>query len=670
MDSSPRSVSITSPQKCIFKWLLKDVLKQPTIKLSPSFDMVIGQAKEQILLSLNTNHNMMQISLKPTENIDLPQLVELISDASIVFRFGGNQSKIFDKQKFRVTGDLIVFEVNRMNFSVLTNDYKDPFEIELQLNLQPPIIAPVSEEQRAPSSQSSSSSETATSPNELVQMVWELKDVKEQPLIKESPIFSFNIGLTKHQVRFSMDINNDRVQIRITPCKTSPKQFADLIKSVSASFQPSDKRPLIKSDNLEVRKVLPDTIYLRTIKLSFAEMTDNHQSPLSVTLHFSFRKELKNTSSVPAKAKKEQVAGIISYEKPYPFFWRIIDHFVFPYTKTSPIFKMQMSNKSMLSVQLLLMHNRNEPIRLCLTAERNGFRSALASSIKSVSIKITDANNLEIAFKDVVPRLDDEHIWFDLFGPHLSFAELTNEFRDPFRILFLFYRSTTNEASSLSDRHTAAATIVPDQPIAPIPSTIHQPTIDATLFLPNPQPSALLCQLNTLLVDQVDCDIHFDCQGTIIGAHKTILRTRSPFFKELLLQHHDQSVFPFKSVDAETMADTLQFIYTGAAPRIASTAERLLSVANLMELPDLHQLAQTHLLEKRPVNAIPTSRESIAKLLDLFEIRRTQDAVGTFIQTNLVELMGNAHFEQELKERPALCYDLLTSFHVSNKTEV
>lgn len=669
------SASITSPQTCIFKWLVKDVLKQPTVKVSPLFDMQIGQTKGQILLSLNTNHNLIQISLKPVDyTFDIHHLVELISSALIIFRYGGQSKQQFDKLQFKATGDYIVFEVTRFNFSVLTNTYKDPFEIEVQLNLQ--AIAPgLTERSRNSPSPSASMSESG---NQMVQIVWEMMDVKAQPRVKESDVISIYIGRTKHQVRLSMDINNDRSQMRITLIKTNINQFAELIDNVTVIFQPHDKRPAIKNEYIQVRSVFTDLIYLTTIKSSFAALTANYKVPLSVTLQLGFRKEPKVASSIAPIAK---YASSFSENKPYSFYWHIMDYSIFPLTKTSPLFKLQLSNRTTITVQLLLMHQRSKPIKLCLTTPVNKLMSALASSIARVTIKITNANGLPRTFKDIVPELVNDLICFELPENHFM-ADLTNEFKESFRILFLFHRSSADDASPPTDDKEDDSTLSDQQPIPlqdppaqiakitnfPVPVT----TIPlSTVFAPNPQSNVLISQLNTLLVDQAGCDVHFDCQGTIsIGAHRTILQARSDFFKELLLQHSDQHVFHFKSIDAEAMADALQFIYTGTAPRLASTAERLLSVANLMELPDLHALAENHLLQKSPVNSLPTGREAISKLLDMFELRRMRPQVAGFIRSNMNDLMGNVHFEEELIQRPVLCFELLGLIHGANKMEM
>lgn len=676
MDKQSAASIPSSPETCVFKWRLIDVQKQPTIKVSPLFEIQIGQAKESVTLSLNTNHNLIQISLKPSVgSLDNYRLSECISSALIVFRYGENKSEQFDKLQFRATGDCIVFEVNRLNFTVLTNDYKVPFDIEMQLNLQPAVvpspIVPIEER-----SQSSPSTSVSEPENELVRVHWEMSDVKAQPLIKESPIFSFTIGKAKHQIRLSMDINNDRAQIRIISLKTNTTQFAELIDKVSVNLQPGDKRPSIMNDNLEIRKVLPDIMYLTTIKLSFAALTANYKSPLSVTMQFSFNKGTK----IYKNATKQKCAPAAE-KNPYSFYWHVLDFEIFPLTKTSPLFKMQLANKYMVTVQLLLMHHRNKPIRLCLTTPTRNVLADLAASIDRVTIKIMDANGLAQTFTDCVLQLADDLIWFELCDNHMHLADLTNEFRESFHILFKFHRSFSVDASAQLD-HTEVPPAIqqsatPDQNPSPdqsVQQTITTeplliPSTDISLFIPNPQPTVLLRQFNALLADQVDCDVHFDCQGTTIGAHKTVLRTRSAFFHELFLQHNDQTMFPFKSVDAETMADTLQFIYTGTAPRISITAERLLSVANLMELPDLHELAQTHLLQKRSVNAIPSSPESISKLFDMYELRRMQPQVGAFIQTHMAELMANSHFELELKKRPEVCYELLTAIHCSKNSK-
>lgn len=619
--TSPMPMSITSPQTCILKWFLKDVQKQPTLKSSPIFEVEIGKSKEQIQLNLSNNNDLIQIQLQPIGSLTPHQLVAVISDVSLTFRFSGNQTKQFDKIRVRATaaGDAVLFDVTRLSFQLVTNGYKDPIEIDVQLNLQPA---------------------------ELVKMVWTMTDVKALPLFKESPVFSFNVDGVPHKLRLSMDINNDCIQMRMSQINTNIRKFAASIKKMCIVYKSADNKPPIKIDDVEVRKVCLDLIYLTTSRLSFAKLTANHQNPLEVTLQIQFGKTMASSSEASV-SPRPPTSGL----KPKTFDWRLDDCEMFPLTKTSPLFRMDMSDNTLIPVQLLLKHHRDEPIKLFLAATMKS--KELVSTIAGATIKITDGNGAERTFENVLPQCSDELIFFDTADNNLKFFDLTNGFKSAIRILCVFHRSCSNNKST---------------------TPIEVPPTDTplSLFAPNPLPTTLLRQLNTLLVGQIDCDVQFDCQGILIGAHRPILKSRSAFFKELLLEHKDQTLFPFKRIDAETMADTLQFIYTGNAPRIATTAERLLSVANLMELPELHGLAQQQLLQKGngPVSSTTSSLESIVKLLDLFEVKKLQPQVGSFIRTHLDDLLGNPHFERELKRRSSVCFDLLVWLHASNKSQI
>lgn len=663
---------LNSTQMCILKWLVKDVVQNPTIKTSPLFEIKIGQETDDVTLSLNTNHNMVQISIKPEKHSEIKVWSELITNAVIIFRYSKNQTKINKDIQFQATADCIIFDQIPLSFNVITNDYTDPFEVEVHLNLQPTAAKL---ESRSPSIPTTSEPE-----NKLVQTIWKITDFNELPLIKESPVFSLNFGNTTHLVQLTMDINNDRIQIRLNPMETNTMEFAKLIEKVSVVCVPENSKiPSIKSENVEVRSVFPNIIYLSTIKVSFAALTTNYTKPFSVTMKISLN-NAANRKNIDLSAK--QASLVISPTKPFHTFnWHMLNlnTSVFPLTKTSPLFQMQLHNKSTITVQLLLMHHRTNPIRLFMTTPFNQDLPALATSIGMVTIKITYANGLARTFKDIIaPKIIKDLISFELLGNDLSFADLTNNFKDSFRMVFSFYRPPPlSDADVLDDQKIVPPPIrttenldTTVQEATPCLTPILPPTSALCLFAPNPQPTVLLRQFNTMLVDQVDCDIYFVCQGVSMGAHRIILQTRSAFFKELLQQHIDQSVFHLKSVDAETMTDTLQFIYTGTAPRISSTADRLLSVANFMELPDLYELAQTHLLQKRPSNSMPSSDESISKLLYMFEHRRMQPAVGMFIESNLDELLANSRFEHELRQRPELCYDVLTSMHAIRKAKV
>lgn len=683
----PRSVAITTPQTCSFKWLVEDVLERPMFKNSPIFEIPIGDAKEQIQLVLCNNFNLIQISIKPINRLDLFQLLTFVSNASLSFRYGDNRSKAkhFEQVKVRANNVAVIFKVSTIHFTEVTNNYQDPFEVEVHLKLEP--ISPLSRVSLL-SLPTPSCSESA---NDLVQIHWDLTDVNRLPLVKKSPLFTFNVAGKRQQISLSMETNNDRLRLRIASSIMHVKSFALSIDHVSLVLQPSAKgRPPIESEKLKVEKVIKELIYLNQMKLSFAEITANHKCPLKLTMQFDFREVMSNIDF----AIQQLLIGI--HPEPTQFTWKLTDIQELPFMKTSPWFKVPLADKSWLSVQFWLKQRPSEPIQLGLRS--NIRRKDLALSVDRVTILFTDAKGLKTKFKRVVPELMNDLVFFDLDENIISFSELTNDYKDSFRIRFklhpsslvdvtelpvqLIERPGAKEKASLPKKPSAKPpakrpSIVRKNPptiqnaILPVfkpTSTPSISTIPNSLFAANPQPTLLLQQLNTLLVDQIDCDVHLDCQGTRIGAHRAILQARSPFAKELFLKNHNQTLLDFSHADAQTMADTLQFIYTEAVPQIANTAERLLSLADMLKLPELHQLAEQHLAPSKEVVVVESNTSASAKLLDMFAVKHLQPQVSMFIRENMDEFLGNPQFEQELKRRPTVCYDLIAAIHRSSNT--
>lgn len=287
MNPAPRSLEIKSAQTCRFLWTVTNVLEKPMVKFSPIFETVIGEDKEQVQLGLNHNYNFIQIHIKPVNRrLDLFQLVTHISNASLIIRYGDNQSKLFDKIPVRATADRIIFKVSRIHFSTVTNDFQDPFDVEVKVDLQPA------------SSSSGVSLLALPSPSpcepsdDQIHICWQISDVNRLPLVKRSLLFTFNVCGTKHQIQLSMEINNSRIQLRMSSFIMHVKLFAVGLDQISLVLQPADNRPPIEQ-NIQVHKVIKELIYLTTINTSFADLTANHKTPLTLKMLFGFRETMK-----------------------------------------------------------------------------------------------------------------------------------------------------------------------------------------------------------------------------------------------------------------------------------------------------------------------------------------------------------------------------------------
>lgn len=652
-----KSIVIVAPQTSILKWTVNDVRKQHATKVSPILEMPIGESEEKVVMSVTNYYNLIQIKIQPVQRLDLLQLVAHASSASLTFRFGENQIEKFDNLLVQSMPSIIIIEMTSFCFTTVTQDYQKPFEIELHIHFRPIPMRSIEANLPTPSA-----FETVNE-QEQVTLVWQINNVDKMPLLKRSPLFTFNVGAIKHQVLFTLETNKNRLRLRICPFLTFYKYFAQSIDTVSLVLQSNDNRqPPIKIEKLKVKKVISGLIYLSTTFVSFSQITVNNQIPFELTIQLNLQKTQNTTTEL----------NVGPHMKPVDFTWKMFNFQEYPLVKGSPWFNLRMYDGSWMNVAFWLAHRTNQPIQIGMKTHLD--KHKLALSIDRVTMEFVCGSGLIRKVTRVLPHVIDDLLYFDLEDNHFFFSELTNDYKESFQILFRMHppspedilvghQNTTSLAQSLAQTKRPSSEPVKSNLVQSMESlTIHTTTapppiaITNYLFAPNPQPTELLQQLNQLLVDQVDCDVHFDCQGTRLGAHRPILQSRSGLFKNLHQQHSDQSLFHFKSVDAQTMADTLQFIYTGTAPQIANTADRLLSVANLMELPELYEMAQQQLLKTSRSSAC-TSNTS--KLLDLFDDKHLRPEVGAFIETNLDELLANSNFEQELKKRPDACFGII-----------
>lgn len=614
-------ISITSPQTCIINWSCRGLKRPPcTHTVSPLFFKRLGNSKLSLQLCLSNHNNQRQLKLHPLIPADVDKLLGLIVDTTLVYRYGDNQSKVFDKMLVRASGDFIVFDVLSDILILLTNG--DPFSIEVQLNLQPAVALP---------------SLTAEPLDELlpvastcIKLSWEIHDVRKKANTT-SPIFTFAFESINYEVQFVMDTDDECIQLQLLPLNASTDQLAKVIGNVTLYFQIFNLATTFKADNVTVQEVAADRIWLTNLELSFADMTDNHRNDLTLMVHLNMMTALQKSTT------KQHSLHIHVHRQPLEFQWDV-DVFNFnPEQKSSKWFPIPSSDKSLVNVQLVMGHRPNEPIEIYLATTLAANKRNLVASVHKATLWFTDANGLQTKYRRVLPLLKDHNIYLPMPECKLTFAELSNNNSRSFRVLFRMHALQLDMFGSV--------------------------------FARNPHACHLVRGLNSLLVDQDDCDVQLDCQGTHIGAHRLILQMRSSFFRDLLHNNDDQSLFQFNSVDAETMADVLQYIYTDTAPRIAITAERLLSVANLMKLPELHERALLQLMHKQPAFLRLWPRQSFVKLFNMLENDRLTQRVGAFIRAHLDDFLTNSHFEAELQLRPAVCYKLIASIHATGRVQ-
>ena len=96
--------------------------------------------------------------------------------------------------------------------------------------------------------------------------------------------------------------------------------------------------------------------------------------------------------------------------------------------------------------------------------------------------------------------------------------------------------------------------------------------------------------------DQEFSDVTLACEdGTVVEAHKVILASSSPFFKEILQRSkHPHPLIYMRGVKAETLTATVDFLYSGEANVCQENLDAFLAFAEELRLKGLTGLAENN----------------------------------------------------------------------------
>ena len=92
------------------------------------------------------------------------------------------------------------------------------------------------------------------------------------------------------------------------------------------------------------------------------------------------------------------------------------------------------------------------------------------------------------------------------------------------------------------------------------------------------------------LREENDCtDVTLACEdGQQVGAHKVVLKSSSPFFRELLKSNkYQQPIIYMRGVNFEDLTAILDFLYLGEANLYQEKLESFLTIANELKLKGL-----------------------------------------------------------------------------------
>lgn len=89
-------------------------------------------------------------------------------------------------------------------------------------------------------------------------------------------------------------------------------------------------------------------------------------------------------------------------------------------------------------------------------------------------------------------------------------------------------------------------------------------------------------------------DITFACEGKKIGAHKLVLYSCSPYFKDLLKDNHSQHpIFFFHDISYEILKAILEYMYLGEVHITNDNLKDFIRVAEALQIRGLSKDTST-----------------------------------------------------------------------------
>eukprot|EP01126_Amoeba_proteus_P053350 TRINITY_DN649_c0_g1_i20.p1 TRINITY_DN649_c0_g1~~TRINITY_DN649_c0_g1_i20.p1 ORF type:complete len:404 (-),score=96.96 TRINITY_DN649_c0_g1_i20:922-2133(-) len=113
--------------------------------------------------------------------------------------------------------------------------------------------------------------------------------------------------------------------------------------------------------------------------------------------------------------------------------------------------------------------------------------------------------------------------------------------------------------------------------------------------LPLPDPQALINKLSSLVGEKCLSDVTFNIDGSLVPAHKLILRVRSEYFANMFslgLSESRNSVITIHDSSEPIFLEVLRFIYTGSCNINHENVTAILEQANLLRLERLTTMCE------------------------------------------------------------------------------
>ncbi|KAL4217716.1 hypothetical protein ACF0H5_022457 [Mactra antiquata] len=188
-----------------------------------------------------------------------------------------------------------------------------------------------------------------------------------------------------------------------------------------------------------------------------------------------------------------------------------------------------------------------------------------------------------------------------------------------------------------------------------------------TCSIPNHGRSALQT-MHELRQDAVLCDVTLCVEGRKFPAHKIVLAGSSPYLKAMFtngMLETDQDVVEIRDIEANTMQNLLDFMYTSTVEITVNNVQSILQGASLFGLQQLRVLSAQFLqLQLTANNCL-----GIQQFADVYMCSDLENSAKQFIYQNFLEVIHTEEFMQLSEER---LVELLRSdkLHVMSESQV
>lgn len=256
------------------------------------------------------------------------------------------------------------------------------------------------------------------------------------------------------------------------------------------------------------------------------------------------------------------------------------------------------SNPSVLDIgnrrsqwKIKLINNNNVIQFVLISSADNGLSETpfTATHIKCENKNRTIAEVEGGSYKRVLQDKDRTVHYYFYPTIRTTLFNLTFQYWQSFKVIALFSLNpvllreipSKNTRNIQTDNKITSA--LPQSTVKPSPAE-HTKTTKLYVFASeSPYADLILQDYDRLLNDHRHSDIKLIVKDHHFQCHKSILAARCEVFADLI-KTNGSDTMTLPSIDVDTAADLLHYIYTGRAPNIEKTANRLMVAATVFDL--------------------------------------------------------------------------------------